>query len=143
MEFVEGWRLSEIDDAAREGIDGRALAVHGAEVFMRGVMVLGRYHADLHPANVFVTPDGRICYLDFGIVGRTAPAQREAIAQVLAATVYGDADRALRYSAELGLCVPAGARPTRCASRSPDSWPRRSARRRGTSRASRPGFSAS
>ncbi len=106
MEFVEGWRLSDIDDAAREGIDGRALAVHGADVFMRGVMVLGRYHADLHPANVFVTPDGRICYLDFGIVGRTVPAQREAIAQVLAATVYGDADRALRYSAELGLCVP-------------------------------------
>lgn len=106
MEFVEGWRLSDIDDAARRGIDGRALAVHGANVFMRGVMVLGRYHADLHPANVFVTPDGRICYLDFGIVGRTAPSQREAIAQVLAATVYGDAERALRYSADLGLCVP-------------------------------------
>jgi ubiquinone biosynthesis protein len=107
MEFVDGWRLSDIDDAARKGIDGRALAVHGADVFMRGVMVLGRYHADLHPANVFVTPDGRICYLDFGIVGRTAPSQREAIAQVLAATVYGDAERALRYSADLGLCVPA------------------------------------
>ena len=59
----------DIDDAARAGIDGRALAEHGAEVFMRGVLVLGRYHADLHPANVFVTPDGRICYLDFGIVG--------------------------------------------------------------------------
>ena len=107
MEFVDGWRLSDLDDAARAGIDGRTLAVHGADVFMRGVLVLGRYHADLHPANVFVTPDGRICYLDFGIVGTTAPAQREAIAQVLAATVYGDADRALRYSAKLGLVVPA------------------------------------
>jgi ubiquinone biosynthesis protein len=106
MEFVEGWRLCDIDDAGRAGIDGRALAEHGAEVFMRGVLVLGRYHADLHPANVFVTPDGRICYLDFGIVGETAPAQRDAIAQVLAATVYGDADRALKYSAELGLVVP-------------------------------------
>ena len=106
MEFVEGWRLSDLDDAARKGIDGRALAVHGADVFMRGVMVLGRYHADLHPANVFVTRDGRICYLDFGICGRTTPSQREAIAQVLAATVYGDAARALRYSTDLGLCVP-------------------------------------
>jgi ubiquinone biosynthesis protein len=106
MEFVDGWRLSDMDDAKREGVDGRALAVHGADVFMRGVLVLGRYHADLHPANVFVTPDGRICYLDFGIVGETAPGQRDAIAQVLAATVYGDAERALRYSAELGLIVP-------------------------------------
>ena len=106
-EYVEGWRLSELDAASRSGIDGRALAIHGADVFMRGVLVLGRYHADLHPANVFVTPDGRICYLDFGIVGHTAPSQRDAIAQVLAATVYGDADRALRYSADLGLIVPA------------------------------------
>ncbi len=106
MEFVEGWRLTDLDDATRRGIDAYRLALHGAEVFMRQVLVTGRYHADLHPANLFVTPDSRICYLDFGIVGTTAPAQRVAIAQVLAATVYGDADRALRYSAELGLVVP-------------------------------------
>jgi len=106
MEFVEGWRLTELTDAERGGVDARALAIHGADVFMRQVLVLGRYHADLHPANLFVTPDSRICYLDFGIVGRTEPAQRIAIAQVLAATVYGDADRAIRYSRELGLEIP-------------------------------------
>ncbi|MDO9108832.1 MAG: AarF/UbiB family protein [Coriobacteriia bacterium] len=106
MEFVEGWRLTELTDAERDGVDARALAIHGADVFMRQVLVLGRYHADLHPANLFVTPDSRICYLDFGIVGITLPAQRIAIAQVLAATVYGDADRAVRYSRELGLEIP-------------------------------------
>jgi ubiquinone biosynthesis protein len=105
-EYVEGWRLNDLGEAERAGIDARTLAAHGAEVFMRQVLVHGRYHADLHPANLFVTPDGRICYLDFGITGRTTPAQRIAIAQVLAATVYGDADRALRYSRELGLEVP-------------------------------------
>lgn len=105
-EFVEGWRLNDLGEAERAGIDARRLAAHGAEVFMRQVLVHGRYHADLHPANLFVTPDGRICYLDFGITGRTTPAQRIAIAQVLAATVYGDAERALRYSRELGLEVP-------------------------------------
>jgi ubiquinone biosynthesis protein len=107
-EFVEGWRLNDLGEAQRSGIDARRLAAHGAEVFMRQVLVHGRYHADLHPANLFVTPDGRICYLDFGITGRTTPAQRIAIAQVLAATVYGDAERALRYSRELGLDVPEG-----------------------------------
>jgi len=107
-EFVEGWRLSELGEAAARGIDGRALAVHGAEVFLRQVLELGRFHADLHPANLFVTPDSRICYLDFGITGTTNPEQRIAIAQVLAATVYGDAERALKYSAALGLVVPPG-----------------------------------
>jgi ubiquinone biosynthesis protein len=105
-EFVAGWRLNDLGEAERSGIDARRLAAHGAEVFMRQVLVHGRYHADLHPANLFVTPDGRICYLDFGITGRTTPAQRVAIAQVLAATVYGDARRALHYSRALGLEVP-------------------------------------
>ena len=105
-EFVQGWRLNDLGEAERAGIDARRLAAHGAEVFMRQVLVHGRYHADLHPANLFVTPDGRICYLDFGITGRTTPAQRIAIAQVLAATVYGDAERALHYSRALGLEVP-------------------------------------
>jgi ubiquinone biosynthesis protein len=105
-EFVQGWRLNDLGEAERAGIDARRLAAHGAEVFMRQVLVHGRYHADLHPANLFVVPDGRICYLDFGITGRTTPRQRIAIAQILAATVYGDAERALRYSRELGLDVP-------------------------------------
>jgi len=105
-EFVDGWRLSELGDAERAGIDARRLAAHGAEVFLRQVLVHGRFHADLHPANLFVTSDGRICYLDFGITGRTTLAQRFAIAQVLAALVHGDAERALRYSRALGLEVP-------------------------------------
>ena len=111
MEYVEGWRLSEVTDVERQGIDGRALALHGAQLFMKQVLVLGRFHADLHPSNLFITPDGRIAYLDFGIVGVTRPEDREAIAQVLVATVYGDADRALTYSAALGLVVPEKVRP--------------------------------
>ena len=105
-ELVEGWRLTELGEAERAGIDAHGLAVHGAEVFLRQVLVHGRFHADLHPANLFVTPDDRICYLDFGITGRTTPAQRVAIAQVLAALVHGDPERALRHSRELGLEVP-------------------------------------
>ena len=108
-EFVAGWRLTDLGEAERAGIDALGLATHGAQVFLRQVLEHGVFHADLHPANLLVTKDGRICYLDFGIVGRTTPAQRLAIAQVLAATAYGDAERALRYSRELGLMVPDGA----------------------------------
>lgn len=106
MEFVEGWRLSELGEATRRGVDARALAEHGAIAFMRQVLVLGRFHADLHPANIFVTPDSRIAYLDFGIVGTLDAPERDAIAQVLAALVYGDAERALAHSERLGVRVP-------------------------------------
>jgi ubiquinone biosynthesis protein len=106
MERMYGWRLSELDEAELAGVDAHGLAVHGATAFMRQVMLYGRYHADLHPSNLFVTPDGRIAYIDFGIVGHLTDAERGDIAQVLAAFVYRDADRALRYSANLGVRVP-------------------------------------
>ena len=106
MERMYGWRLSELDEAELAGVDAHGLAVHGATAFMRQVMLYGRYHADLHPSNLFVTPDSRIAYLDFGIVGHLTDAERGDIAQVLAAFVYRDADRALRYSANLGVHVP-------------------------------------
>ena len=106
MERMYGWRLSELDEAELAGVDAHGLAVHGATAFMRQVMIYGRYHADLHPSNLFVTPDSRVAYLDFGIVGHLTDAERGDIAQVLAAFVYRDADRALRYSANLGVHVP-------------------------------------
>ncbi len=108
MERMYGWRLSELDEAELAGVDAHGLAVHGATAFMRQVMLYGRYHADLHPSNLFVTPDNRIAYLDFGIVGHLTDAERGDIAQVLAGFVYRDADRALRYSANLGRGRAAG-----------------------------------
>ncbi|MDR1412483.1 MAG: hypothetical protein LBJ07_00960 [Actinomycetes bacterium] len=105
MQYVEGWTLGHAREAEAVGVDARFLATYGANVFMKQVMVLGRFHADLHQSNLLITPDNHICYLDFGIMGTIADDQKEAIAQVLAATVYADAKRAIDYSAELGLVV--------------------------------------
>ncbi len=107
MRFMDGWRLADLEEARAAGVDCHGLALHGATAFMRQVLVHGRYHADLHPANLLVTPRDTIAYLDFGIVGHLTPAERLAIAQVLAALVYRDPDRALRYSAALGVAIPA------------------------------------
>ncbi len=106
MERISGWRLTELDAATLAGVDAKGLAVHGATAFMRQVMVYGRFHADLHPANLFVTPRDTIAYLDFGIVGHLTDEEREDIAQVMAALVYRDPERALRYSRRLGVDVP-------------------------------------
>ena len=107
MEFIDGWRLTDLEGARAAGVDCFGLAVHGATAFMRQVFVYGRYHADLHPANLFVTPDNKIAYLDFGIVGYLTPEERMNITQVMAALVYRDPERALTYSARLGVHVPA------------------------------------
>ncbi len=51
----------------------------------------GLFHADPHPGNVFVLPDGRLSLLDFGMTGELDEAMRESLTHLLEAVVKGDA----------------------------------------------------
>jgi ubiquinone biosynthesis protein len=106
MEFVEGWPLTRLGEAEAVGVDTHALAEHGAEAFMRQVLMSGRFHADLHHANLLITPAGRIAYLDFGMVGHLDARDRASVAHLLTALVYRDPDQALRWTAALGVDIP-------------------------------------
>ena len=106
MEYIEGWPLTRLDEAQAAGVNARALAEHGADAFMRQVLVAGRYHADLHHANLLVTPEGRLAYLDFGMVGTLDADERRAVAQLLASLVYHDAPRMITWTEALGVPIP-------------------------------------
>jgi ubiquinone biosynthesis protein len=55
----------------------------------------GLFHADAHPGNVLIVPDGRLCLLDFGNTGQIDEATRESLALLLEAIVKGDARAAV------------------------------------------------
>ena len=92
MEFVAGVKVSEF--ATRlPAVDRPLVARRGAQAILKQVLVDGLFHADPHPANVFVLPDNVICLLDFGNVGRLNRSMRERIAAVAEAMVRQDAER--------------------------------------------------
>ncbi|MHB8766183.1 MAG: ABC1 kinase family protein, partial [Deferrisomatales bacterium] len=105
-DLVEGVKISHA--GARGRRDYEALAELGARAFLKQVLEDGLFHADLHPANLLVTPDGEIAYLDFGIHGRLSPAERHAVLGALAGLLGRDPALALRHLARLGVEVPAG-----------------------------------
>jgi ubiquinone biosynthesis protein len=92
MEFLEGDTLSAIR-AERSGrdLDGPMRAV--LRSFLRQVVFDGVYHADLHPGNVLVLPDGRPALIDFGSVGRLDPGLRDTVQELLAAYLQDDTAR--------------------------------------------------
>ncbi len=106
MEYVEGSKLSDLATPESLGIDTYALAEHGAEAFMRQVLEFGFFHGDLHPANILVTPDGRIGYLDFGIVGTVSEENKRIITHMLIAILRQDSDAVVREAANLGVTIP-------------------------------------
>lgn len=86
----------------------RALAGHGAQSLMRQILISGFFHADPHASNVLVTPDGRLCFLDWGLAGHLTRRLRQSLADFWIAAVEQDAERIVQIAADL---APANIRP--------------------------------
>lgn len=99
-----------IDDSAI-GPDGPRLAQVFVDAYLHQFFVLGIFHGDPHPGNLFVTNDGRICFHDFGLVGRLDPAMRRNLARFLQAFVEQDADWLLEAAIDLGIVSATADRP--------------------------------
>jgi ubiquinone biosynthesis protein len=69
MSFVEGVKVDEVAAIRAAGLDPREIALIGLRSLSRQLMEFGFFHADPHPGNTIVMPDGRVGLVDFGIMG--------------------------------------------------------------------------
>lgn len=93
MEWLDGVPLSDPVAVHALGVDLGRVARIGAEVYMEMIFRHGIYHADPHPGNILLMPDGKIGLLDFGMVVRMDERTRGDIEEFLIAIVDQDADR--------------------------------------------------
>jgi len=68
MEFVEGVKVDQVDAICDMGLDPKHIALIGLRSLSKQLMEFGIIHADPHPGNTIVMPDGRVGLVDFGIV---------------------------------------------------------------------------
>ena len=102
-EFSPGDRIDRYAEAHPEARAGLARAV--AMLAMHQVFETGLFHADPHPGNLFVLPDGRLCLHDFGMIGELDDHLRSALGELLEATVRGDATAAADAYIEMGMAA--------------------------------------
>ena len=81
MERIYGTRISEIDNIEQQGIDLTDLSAKGVTIFFTQVFKHNFFHADMHPGNIFVLPDGRYAAIDFGIMGTLTPEDQRYLAE--------------------------------------------------------------
>ncbi len=99
MDRIDGLAVGS---AALSPETARTVAAHGAVSLLDQVLVRGFFHADPHAGNVLVTPDGRLCFLDWGMAGHLTKRLRHALADLFIAAADQDAERIVRIAAELG-----------------------------------------
>ena len=87
MERVGGVKFAEVERLEGLRSQKRKIAENAVRLFLRQVFEIGFFHADPHPGNFFVQPDGSLAVVDFGMVGRlTEGTQRHLMAALLAGT---------------------------------------------------------
>ncbi|TAN44584.1 MAG: AarF/ABC1/UbiB kinase family protein [Nitrospirae bacterium] len=103
MERVNGVRIDDIQSVLDLGLDRKKLANAGVNSYLKQILDDGFFHADPHPGNILATPDGKIAFLDFGIVGRVSEQLKETIANMFIALLDRDLDRLIEQYVELGI----------------------------------------
>ena len=93
MELIEGRPLKQFLKECEPGDEEAHRVAHAImEATYRQAFDHGFFHGDPHPGNLIVTPDGRLVYLDFGVVGSLTGAMQDTIISVFTSMVFRDAE---------------------------------------------------
>jgi ubiquinone biosynthesis protein len=103
LERVSGIKIADMSALDSAGIDRHKVAENAVRLMLREVFEFGFFHADPHPGNFFVRPDGSIALIDFGMVGRLDDRLQAALLRVGLALARQDAGRLTDVFYELGV----------------------------------------
>ena len=73
MEFIESFKLTNIEKVEQLGLDRELLAKRTADAFLRQIIETGYFHCDPHPGNLCVDNEGNLVYYDFGMMDELPP----------------------------------------------------------------------
>lgn len=110
LEFSAGERIDLYAKAHPEAMPKSINTL--VKLMLQSIFEVGLFHADPHPGNVFVLPDGRLSLLDFGMTGELDETMRESLILLLEAVVKGDARAATEAYLEM---APASEKVNRAA----------------------------
>lgn len=103
LERIRGMKVDDMAALDAAGIDRTALAERAARIVLKMVFEDGFFHADPHPGNFFIEPDGRIGVIDFGMVGTLDARTQEQLTRVVLAVMSADTDQLVDAMLDLGV----------------------------------------
>ena len=102
LELIEGIKPTDREALAKAGISTHDVALVAARTILKMVFEDGFFHADPHPGNFFIEPEGRLGLIDFGMVGVVDQGTRQLLADLIVALGSDDPERLVDSFLELG-----------------------------------------
>lgn len=101
--FIDGIKATNTQGLEQLQIDRERLAHRIVETYCQMIFRDGLYHADPHPGNIFVRPDGGIVFIDFGAVARLSPSMKEGIPNFLIGVLRREPSMVLSAVKQMGF----------------------------------------
>jgi predicted unusual protein kinase regulating ubiquinone biosynthesis (AarF/ABC1/UbiB family) len=106
MEWINGIKLTQPEKIAALGVNARYLIEVGVQCSLRQLLEHGFFHADPHPGNLLATMDGKLAYLDFGMMSEVKPAQRYGLIEAIVHVVNREFDSLAKDYVKLEFLTP-------------------------------------
>lgn len=106
LEYIPGIKVSQYEAIEAAGLDRKAIARQGAQAYLHQLLNNGFFHADPHPGNIAVSPEGALIFYDFGMMGRIKSNVREGLMETLFGIAQKDGDRVVKSLVDLGALAP-------------------------------------
>ena len=106
LEWIDGIKLNEVDRIKSAGLDTDNLVRIGVMSGLRQLLEFGFFHADPHPGNLFATYDGKMAYIDFGMMDQLDQQTKEQLVDSVVHLLNKDYDELGQDYVRLGFLQP-------------------------------------
>ncbi len=93
LSYVHGKHLAEVGRQDMDALNTQEIAKELLSAYLKQIAIDGIFHCDPHPGNIFLTDDGHLALMDFGMVGRFDSGQKDSIIRMLLAFAERQGDR--------------------------------------------------
>lgn len=106
MEFMNGVKITDLERLSELGLPTTDVAAKLIDAYLKQVLVHGFIHVDPHPGNLFILPDGRLCFLDFGMMSEIKKTDMRTFSSLVLSALIGDLDTVVAGIETLGFLQP-------------------------------------
>ncbi|MBE9191680.1 AarF/ABC1/UbiB kinase family protein [Gloeocapsopsis crepidinum LEGE 06123] len=106
LEWIHGFKLTDTQSIREAGLDTDTLIEIGVTAGLQQLLEHGFFHADPHPGNLFAMPDGRMAYIDFGMMDQLSELTKETLVDAIVHLVNKDYTELAADFVKLGFLTP-------------------------------------
>jgi predicted unusual protein kinase regulating ubiquinone biosynthesis (AarF/ABC1/UbiB family) len=106
LEWIDGCKLTDMASLEQGNLDPDKLIEIGVTAGLRQLLEFGFFHADPHPGNLFALADGRMAYIDFGMMDQLNQLTKETLVDAVVHLINQDFDSLGKDFVRLGFLTP-------------------------------------